>query len=461
MAASLVGMADEQETQRNLQTRNVGFIPRVRVTVISGRDAGRVFEPPETIGGVSIGVSEDNRIVLTDPTVSRYHLEIDRTEAGLVVNDLGSLNGTFLGAVQLRQAVLPAGTRLQLGQTTLEIGDSLEASSTDALDVAIPGLVGDSPVMHALRAQVAKLAPSNASVLIQGETGTGKEVFARSIHQLGPRREQPFQIVDCGSLPSTLIASELFGHERGAFTGADARQAGAFELAHGGTLLLDEIGELPLAVQPALLGVLERRRFRRVGGQTDINTDIRVLAATNRDLRAEVNRGNFRADLYFRLAVVRLVLPPLRERREDIPALIAHFVKEVAGDGRLSPITRTAIEALKAHPWGGNLRELRNVVEAAVTMGQISVEEAGVELPAATASSSGGSSSGRSSNSSGSPSRVVPYKDARAKAIAAFEKDYVTEVIEACGGNVSEAARRAQMDRSYLFELMKKAGVRG
>jgi len=433
-------MADEQETQRSVPTRHLGFTPRVRVTVISGRDAGKTFEP-DGAATFSIGVSGDNAITLEDPTVSRYHLEIERTDAGFKVSDLGSLNGTQLGVAQIERATVPPGTRIQLGQTTIELDDSTEASSTDASTVAIPGLVGGSPVMQALRSQIARLGPSNASVLIQGETGTGKEVFARAIHALGPRRDKPFQVVDCGSLPTTLIASELFGHERGAFTGADARRLGAFELAHGGTLVLDEIGELPMAVQPALLGVLERRRFRRVGGDTDIATDIRVLAATNRDLRAEVNRGQFRADLYFRLAVVRLVLPPLRERREDIPALVAHFLREVAGDDRRSPINRASLDALMAHPWGGNLRELRNVVEAAVTMGQVALEDAPVAAP-------------------GETSALIPYKEARVQALAGFEKAYVTAVLAACNGNVSEAARRAQMDRSYLFDLMKRAGVK-
>ena len=233
--------------------------------------------------------------------------------------------------------------------------------------------------MQEIGRTVERLAQSNVSVLIQGETGTGKELVARAIHDLSARAKRPFIVVDPGALPATLIASQLFGHERGAFTGAEKRQEGAFELAHGGSIFLDEIGELPLAVQPALLGVLERRSFRRLGGKEDIQVDVRVISATHRDLRAEANQGTFRADLYFRLAVARIEIPPLRERPEDIDPLVAHFAAEITGaPGFL--FSEATMSALRGHRWSGNVRELRNVVESALAMGSINLN--GLAQPA-------------------------------------------------------------------------------
>jgi DNA-binding NtrC family response regulator len=288
---------------------------------------------------------------------------------------------------------------------------------------------------------VHKLARVDSSVLIQGETGTGKEVVARAIHEASPRRDKELVIVDCGSLPASLIASILFGHEKGAFTGADQRRPGAFERADGGTVLLDEIGELPLDVQPALLGVLERRAFTRVGGAQSVSVDVRVLAATHRDLRAEVNAGRFRADLYYRLAVAKVFLPPLRERPEDIEPLVAHFVQRLTGVAELGPLA-SAMDALRAHPWSGNIRELRNVVEAALVMGELDL---GGGAPARVAAPAG---------------ELPSYRDARAAALARFEAEYLKTLIERAGGNASEAARLAHMDRPYLLTLLRKHGLR-
>ncbi len=245
-------------------------------------------------------------------------------------------------------------------------------------------------------------------------------------------------------MPATLISSLLFGHEKGAFTGADQRRSGAFERAAGGTVLLDEIGELPLEVQPALLGVLERRAFSRVGGAQPIAADVRVLAATHRDLRAEVNAGRFRADLYYRLAVAKIVIPPLRERPEDIAPLVRHFVQRLTGVAELGPLA-PALDQLRAQPWSGNVRELRNVVEAAVVMGELDL---GAARP------------------SGAPAATVPhgplasYRDARAAAVARFEAEYLRELIARANDNASEAARLAHMDRPYLLTLLRKHGLR-
>ncbi|MBK6848853.1 MAG: sigma-54-dependent Fis family transcriptional regulator [Proteobacteria bacterium] len=306
-------------------------------------------------------------------------------------------------------------------------------------------MIGVSPALVEIARLVRKLAPTSASVLIQGETGTGKEVVARAVHELGGNAERPFVVVDCGSLPPTLIASELFGHERGAFTGAESQRAGAFERAHGGTVFLDEVGELPLDVQPVLLGALERRRFRRLGGRHEIEVDVRVLAATNRDLRAEVNAGTFRADLYYRLAVARVVIPPLRERPEDIEPLVAHFVQQLTGALDGVGFGSAALAAMSAHRWSGNVRELRNVVEAALAVGTLKLEhdELGAPLAAAEAATA-----------------LAPYREARAEALARFERGYLGELIKQCGGNASQAARRAAMDRPYLLNLLRRHGLR-
>src|SRR5262252_1736745 len=346
-------------------------IRRLRIRVVEGPDRDRIIEHHGDRLGV--GTSPANELTLTDPTVSHYHLEL-RCEDGVLVKDLGSRNGTFVGDVKISEALVPIGTRVRIGRTVLSLQDAtVEAPETPLPPPNVPGLVTASATMQEIGRTVERLAQSNVSVLIQGETGTGKELVARAIHDLSARAKRPFIVVDPGALPATLIASQLFGHERGAFTGAERRQEGAFELAHGGSIFLDEIGELPLAVQPALLGVLERRSFRRVGGKEDIQVDVRVISATHRDLRAEANQGTFRADLYFRLAVARIHIPPLRERQEDIEALVEHFAREITGAPG-SPFSDATMEALRNHRWSGNVRELRNVVESALAMGNLTLE---------------------------------------------------------------------------------------
>jgi DNA-binding NtrC family response regulator len=415
-------------------------VRRLRVQVIDGPDKDRVVE--HSGGSLAVGTSPDNELVLTDPTVSRYHLEL-RCEGGVLVKDLGSRNGTFIGDVRVHEALVPVGARLRLGRTVVALLDvGIEATPPPQKTPEIPGLVAASPALNEIAAAVERLAQSNVSVLVQGETGTGKELIARAIHEAGPRARGPFVVVDAGALPATLIASQLFGHERGAFTGAERRQEGAFELAHGGSIFLDEIGELPLAVQPALLGVLERRSFRRLGGKEDIQVDVRVISATHRDLRAEANQGTFRADLYFRLAVARIEIPPLRDRPEDIEPLVEHFAREITGAPGL-PFSEATMAALRAHRWSGNVRELRNVVESALAMGTVSLDGVPSAVPDTARSGT-----------------IVPYRAARAEALAAFERRYLRTLIETNGGNASAAARAASMDRPYLLSLLRRHGLR-
>jgi len=415
-------------------------VRRLRVRIAEGPDRERVVEHfGERVG---VGTSPANELTLTDPTVSHYHLEL-RCEDGVLVKDLGSRNGTFIGDVRVNEAVVPIGTRVRVGRTVLVLLDATIAPPEISLPPPeVPGLVAASPTMQEIGRTVERLAQSNVSVLIQGETGTGKELVARAIHDLSARAKRPFIVVDPGALPATLIASQLFGHERGAFTGAEKRQEGAFELADGGSIFLDEIGELPLAVQPALLGVLERRSFRRLGGKDDINVDVRVISATHRDLRAEANQGTFRADLYFRLAVARVEIPPLRERPEDIDPLVAHFAAEITGaPGFL--FSEATMSALRGHRWSGNVRELRNVVESALAMGSINLN--GLSQPAPLATNA---------------AAIPQYRLARAEALATFERAYLRRLIETTGGNASAAARTANMDRPYLLSLLRRHGLR-
>jgi DNA-binding NtrC family response regulator len=303
--------------------------------------------------------------------------------------------------------------------------------------------------MRRLMAQLVRAARSDVPVLLHGESGTGKELIARAVHDASGRASKPFVTVDCGVLSPGLVASELFGHEKGAFTGADKRHVGVFERAHGGTLFLDEIGELPASLQTALLGVLERRRFRRLGGTEDLATDVRVVSATHRDLRAEVNANTFRLDLFYRLAVVRLEVPALRERPDDVPVLVEHFLRQAGYAGAVEALLPPSLMAsLQAHRWPGNVRELRNYVEALLAMGEPLPLEAREGEPKAA----GGQAPGAPPESS--------YKEARQAVLEAFEVRFLQALMERTGGNVSQAARIAQMDRSYLIELLQRHGLR-
>ena len=436
-------MVDTPRTK--LQPRPIRVARKLRVRVTHGPNAGVELAPDEA-GRIAIGTADDNTLVLADPAVSRYHLELARDAGGLHVIDLGSRNGTWVGDVRIERAIVPPGATIRLGDTTLVVDDAGAQTLPPPADVPrSPDLVGESDAIREVARLVHKLARVDSSVLINGETGTGKEVVARAIHDASPRRARELIVVDCGSMPASLIASLLFGHEKGAFTGADQRRAGAFERANGGTVLLDEIGELPLDVQPALLGVLERRAFTRVGGAQSVDVDVRVLAATHRDLRAEVNTGRFRADLYYRLAVAKNYVPPLRERPEDIEPLVRHFAQRITGlaEAELGPLAG-ALDQLRTHPWSGNVRELRNVVEAAIVMGELALDGATpATKPVATA-----------------PGQIASYRDARAAALHRFEAEFLRHLIDRASGNASEAARIARMDRPYLLALLRKHGLR-
>ena len=420
------------------------------IDVVDGPNAGLRAQADEDT--VTVGNAQGNFLRLTDPTVSGYHLELSATKGGVSIRDLGSTNGTLLGDVRLASGVVPHSTHLKLGTTVIRVSDGGQGLVEIHPQDHLGGLVGRSQVMRRLMARIQRVAPAPASVLLIGESGTGKELIARAIHMASNRARRPFITVDCGALAPSLVASELFGHERGAFTGADRRHIGAFERADGGTLFLDEVGELPPELQPQLLGALERRRFRRVGGREEVSVDVRVVCATNRDLREEVNRGSFRADLFFRIAVVLLQLPSLRERPDDLPLLVEHFLREAGEDRPLEQLMPHPVMAqLARHHWPGNVRELRNWVEATVAIGEYA--ELHHTQP-------------RPTNAAPVAGQVAPdhsrlsYKDARLQVLDAFELRYLGALFEACGGNVSKAARTARMDRSYLIKLLAKHHIK-
>lgn len=396
-----------------------------------------------------IGSAADSDLVLTDPTVSGYHVRLRAEKAGIRVHDFGSTNGTVIGETRIEQGIVAPGARLRLGETaiTLAAGEptSVELHDEDRLG----DLRGRSRSMRRLMQDVRRVARNDVAVLLLGESGTGKELVARAIHEHSHRAGRPLVTVDCASLAPSLVASELFGHEAGAFTGATRLKRGVFEHAAGGTVFLDEVGELPPELQKTLLGALERRRFTRVGGHDEISVDMRVVAATNRDLRCEVNSATFRLDLYYRLAVVTLELPPLRERLEDLPLLIDRFLELESCTKPLGDvIPPETLAALLRYRWPGNVRELRNFVLGTLAMG----EPVALRDPAASDARDGEPSSTRW--------ETAPYCDARSRAVSEFELRYLRRLLERNDGNVTRAARAAEMARSHLNELLRKHGLR-
>ena len=431
---------------RALQPANTAT--RVLAVVLSGSAKGMSL----TVGDrVRIGKAPDNDLVLADDTVSRHHCELFRASDGIHVRDLGSTNGTKVQGARVSEAVVTPGTVLKVGEVEviLRVGvRNVEVLPSDKTHFG--EAIGQSLAMRTIFGVLERIAPTNATVLFQGETGTGKDVLARATWTESDRAQKPFVVVDCGAVSYSLIESELFGHERGAFTGAVAARQGAFELAEGGTVFLDEIGELPLDVQPKLLRVLETREFRRVGGNRVLKTDVRVIVATKRNLEREVEAGKFREDLYFRLAVVPLTVPSLRARREDIPLLVEGILK--AG-GRDLAVSDDTMQALIAHDWPGNVRELRNVLDRAIYLARASgqSELALVSLPA-----SGGAAGDVFHFDAGKS-----YRETRARYDAEFERRYVKWLLARHGANVSAAAREAKMDRKHLHDIAKKHGLRG
>lgn len=427
---------------RSKELRLEGFF----ISVLEGPDAGASIRARTS--EVSVGTAAANDLVLTDPTVSRHHFSVTATPEGLYLRDLGSSNGTTIGAVRIQSAFLDGEVRVRVGRTTLRI----DVSDDDICEVLSPEdrfgtLIGSSSAMRRIFAALPRLAQSESTVLLEGETGTGKGVLAAAIHEASTRAAKPFVVLDCAAIAPTLIESELFGHVKGSFTGATGDRAGAFEQANGGTIFIDEIGELPLDMQPKLLRVLEERTVKRVGGNQRIKIDARVIAATNRDLRMEVNRNAFRADLFYRLNVVRIQIPPLRERTGDIEKLARHFYSELVPD---KPISDGLLDYLRRQPWPGNVRELRAAVERAILF----------DDPTLLALDQPANAEAKTHEEDVFDARLS-FRMAKQRAADRWEKEYMKALMAAAKDNLSEAARIAKMDRSHLRTLLRKYGLRG
>ncbi|CAN5846998.1 hypothetical protein BH11MYX3_BH11MYX3_21320 [soil metagenome] len=417
-------------------------------------DGDMTVHPLPLVGEVSIGRGTDADIQIDEPSLSRLHLTLVLEDRGVVVIDRGSANGS-----SIRGARLPSGARVQIspnevigaGDVTLvvqDIGGAAAPSSAEIdrkrpsgiVSIDVVPIVVD-PVMRQLYELTARVGRGTINVLILGETGAGKEIVCEVLHASSPRAKGPLVRVNCAALTESLVESELFGHQKGAFTGADTDRVGYIEAAHGGTLLLDEIGELPLSAQAKLLRVVEERRLTRLGSTTSRPVDVRFVAATHRDLESEATAGKFRQDLFFRLAGVVLAVPPLRERQTEIEALAHAFAKSAASRiGRPQPrFADAALAALHAHEWPGNVRELRNVIERAVLLAEDSViDRAGLQLGAA---------------------RTVAASAGLSDELANIERQRILAALERCNGNQTRAADLLGMPRRTFIKRLGTYGI--
>jgi DNA-binding NtrC family response regulator len=404
-------------------------------------------------GTLLLGKQPGSDVVIDAPGVSRYHLEIRAEPDAVLVRDVGSKNGTYYNGARITEVRLGAGAILRVGGPTgTEI--AVELASQPLIPPSskqrFGPLIGESAGMRSIFTMLERTAPSAATILIHGETGTGKELVAQAVHEASPRASKPFVVVDCGAIPHTLIESELFGHRKGSFTDAHADRIGAFESADGGTLFLDEIGELPVDLQPKLLRAVESRAIQRVGDTARRPIDVRLVAATNRNLETEVEAGRFRRDLYFRLAVVTIRIPPLRDRGRDVILLAQHILTQL-GQPDAIDFSGPMGDTLLAYVWPGNVRELRNALERAIHLGE----------EHALAGVSTGTPGRDTAAMSASPQEIadLPFKEAKEKLVVTFERAYVERLMSRHAGNISAASREAGIDRNYLYRLLKKHGL--
>lgn len=389
---------------------------------------------------VVIGKDPDADIVLSDPAVSRRHCEVRRTAAGVHIRDLGSRNGTIVGGVPMDSGLLFHASTIRVGETDLyflsEEEEDVEVTGSEPTHFG--AAVGVSPAMRKLFALLERLAPTDLSITLIGETGTGKDVLARALHSRSTRKNNSFVVFDAGAVAATLIESRLFGHSKGAFTGAVSDQQGQFEAANKGTLFLDEIGELGLELQPKLLRALEQRTVVRLGGTAEIPVDVRIISATNRELATEVAEGRFREDLFFRLGVAVVRVPPLRDRREDIPVLIETFAKDLP---RPVTFSDAAISLLSAHPWPGNVRELKNAIALAAAVSQTDRLEP---------------SDFFSSSPNRKPEQTLDALPLAGRTLDSIEANAIKQTLIDCNGNKTRAAKALGIASSTLYEKLKK-----
>jgi transcriptional regulator with GAF, ATPase, and Fis domain len=426
--------------------------PKTRVTVTDGPNRGVTHEIVSNT--LRVGSSSDNDLVLSDATVSRRHCSISPVPGGLRVRDEGSRNGVFISGMRVMDAVVNSTARIQIGDTVLLVEPLPDQVSREQTPLDRFGdLLGRSPCMRELFADLARIAATDMTLLIEGETGTGKELVSESVHRASQRAGEPFVVFDCGAVAPTLAENELFGHERGAFTGASSTRPGVFEQADGGTLFLDELGELPKDLQPKLLRVLEKREVRRLGSQRTIPVDVRLIAATNRNLAAEVALGNFREDLYFRLAGAHVYVPPLRDRMDDVPLLVEHFLSKAKPPRAVSEIPSSVWEMFMAHRWPGNVRELSNAVQRLLV-----TPDRPIRSLAPTSSGTPSTPPPVSGNEVAADA-CLPLREARREATDNFERQYVESVLARTAGNVTRAAAVAEVSRQMMQKLMRKHGI--
>jgi len=421
-----------------------------------------------------VGRAEDAGLRLDHPSVAPLHFSIRREGDGWLLIDLGSSKeGTFLNGLKISRAWLRPGAQIRAGEVTLHFAPvkaALKVSPSTAHRFG--SVVGDSVQMREIFALLDRIAPTEATLLLVGETGTGKGALARAIHDKSPRAGKSLHTLDCSAVSESLVESELFGHERGAFTGAERQRTGMLEASGGSTLFLDEIDDLPLSLQPKLLRALEERVFQRVGSSAPLKFDARIIAASKRDLWALVREGRFREDLFFRLSVFTVRLPPLRDRPKDIPAL-ADELMGVPLWGALPPEVR---ERFAVHSWPGNVRELRNALERARHLAGLpgSMHVDAVLPPAGDDRGLG--KFGLAAQGWGglplpppapAPRETLPvdyggtFKETKERLVAAFEREYLARLLERTGGNVAAAARLAEIDRKHFAALLRKHGLAG
>jgi transcriptional regulator with PAS, ATPase and Fis domain len=421
-------------------------VPNLELTVFAPGGAVSTFKLE--FMPLVIGTSAECDVVLVDPRVSRRHCTLALTERGVMIRDLGSKNGTFVEAVRVVESWLHPGKRATVGDTSLALRVAGAPSLVPISQSARFGeAIGASIPMRALFAKLERAAATSETILLLGESGTGKELLARGIHDASPWSAGPFVVLDCGAVAPNLVEGELFGYLKGAFTGADRARAGLFEEAAGGTLFIDEVGELPLDLQPKLLRAIEARQFRRLGGGKDTKFDARVVAATHKDLLSCVAAGTFREDLYYRLAVVEAIVPPLRERTEDISLLVQRFLASQVPPRSLTDLPPNAIELLKSHSWPGNVRELRNTVARLILFPYLG-EQAFTK------------STDRAEEVLVAKVTSLPLREARGVMLEQFERTYVAAKLREHSGNVTRAAEAMGVSRQFVHRLMERYGLR-
>jgi len=441
------------------ETPDVISLRKCQLVVVEGKARGSKITLNKNL--VKVGKRESNDLVLPDKAVSRNHFEIEYQEDSFLLRDLASTNGTFLNGSRVKEAYLSPGDIIKAGNTTLEfVAFDEKVQIEPSAKEEFGDMVGKSRKMRQIFSILEKISPTHATVIIEGETGTGKDLVARAIHEHSPRKPKPFVVFDCSAVAPNLIESELFGHEKGAFTGAVKARAGVFEAALGGTVFLDEIGELTSDLQPKLLRALEQREVKRVGSNTPVKIDVRVICATNKNLRKEVDEGRFREDLYYRLSVVKVLLPPLRDRTEDIPVIIERFLTRgkynLLPDGglRVTRVEDDALKALARYDWPGNVRELSNVIERAVSfVEENSISKSHLDFIFAEMTH------GEERTERMAVDADIPFKDAKQRVVESFEREYLVELMKHYGGNLSKAAREAKIDRKHLRNLLKKYNI--